>query len=39
MKAYLAHQLNPAKTMKQLIVDRCLFRLVTLSFLALAWCL
>ncbi len=39
MKAFLAHQLNPAKTMQQLIVDRGLFRLVVVSFLTFAWCL
>ena len=39
MKAFLAHQLNPAKTMKQLIVDRCLFRLAVVSWLTFAWCI
>ena len=39
MKAFLAHQLNPKKSMKQLIVDRALFRLVVVSFLAVTWCL
>ena len=39
MKTFLAHQLNPQKSMKQLIVDRCLFRLVMVAFLTVTWCL
>ncbi len=39
MKAFLAHQLNPKKTMQQLIVDRSLFRLVVVAWLTFAWCL
>ena len=39
MKKFLAHQLNPKKSMKQLIVDRCLFRLVVVTFLTVTWCL
>ena len=39
MKAFLAHQLNLQKTMQQFIVDRCLFRLVVVSWLTSAWCI
>ncbi len=39
MKTFLAQQLNPTKTMKQLIVDRCLFRLLVVAFLAVSWCI
>jgi len=39
MKAILYAQLNPSKTMKQLIEDRNLYRLVIVTSLFLAWCL
>ncbi len=39
MKAILYAQLNPSKTMSQLINDRDLYRLVILSTLFLAACL
>jgi len=39
MKAMLYAQLNPCKTMTQLINDRNLYRLVILSSLVLAVCL
>jgi hypothetical protein len=39
MKAILYAQLNPSKTMKQLIQDRNLYRCVIVASLFLAWCL
>jgi len=39
MKTFIASQLNPQKSMKQLIADRCAFRLVVVAFLAITWCL
>jgi len=39
MKAILYAQLNPTKTMRQLVNDRNLYRLAIVSSLLMAWCL
>jgi hypothetical protein len=38
MKALLYAQLNPTKTLGQLIKDRNLYRMLALFMLILAWC-
>jgi hypothetical protein len=38
MKTVIYAQFNPAKTMRQLIDDRCLLRVSILTALALAFC-
>jgi hypothetical protein len=38
MKALFYAQINPSKTLRQLINDRNLYRLIVLAALILAWC-
>lgn len=38
MKAIMWQQINPTKTLKQLVSDRNLFRLIVLAGLAMSWC-
>ncbi|MCX6913300.1 MAG: hypothetical protein NT167_09685 [Verrucomicrobia bacterium] len=38
MKAVIYAQLHPVKTMKQVINDRCLYRVLILGVLVLNWC-
>lgn len=38
MKALLYAQLNPTKTLGQLVNDRSLYRILALFALVLAWC-
>jgi hypothetical protein len=38
MKALLYAQFNPSKTLRQLISDRHLYRLLVLIAVILAWC-
>jgi hypothetical protein len=38
MKNVIYAQFNPVKTMRQLMDDRCLFRLVILASLLIAFC-
>jgi len=38
MKTLLYAQINPSKTLRQLIDDRNLYRLLVLAALILAWC-
>jgi hypothetical protein len=38
MKALLLAQINPTKTLRQLIDDRNLYRLLGLATLILVWC-
>jgi len=38
MKTLIYAQLNPVKTMRQLMDDRCLFRLGILTTLLIAFC-
>jgi hypothetical protein len=38
MKAILYAQLQPVKTMKQLVNDRCLYRLLILGMILMNWC-
>lgn len=38
MKALVYAQLQPVKTMKQFINDRCLYRTLILTMLVLNWC-
>jgi hypothetical protein len=39
MRHKLLGQFNPRKTMKQLIADRTLYRLLILVELTIAWCM
>jgi len=38
MKAIVYAQLNPVKTLKQFITDRCLYRLLILGMILVNWC-
>jgi hypothetical protein len=38
MKAFLRGQLQPVKTMRQMISDRCLYRTLAIALLILNWC-
>lgn len=38
MKALLYAQINPSKTLRQLVDDRNLYRLMALAALILSWC-
>lgn len=38
MKALLYAQINPSKTLRQLVDDRNLYRLLAMAALILAWC-
>jgi len=38
MKLFLCQQFNPTKTMKQIISDRNVYRLVIVVELVLVWC-
>lgn len=38
MKAIVYAQFHPAKTMKQFINDRCLYRMLILAMLVVNWC-
>jgi len=38
MKSNLYAQLHPVKTMKQLVNDRCVYRLLILGMILVNWC-
>jgi hypothetical protein len=38
MKAIVYAQLQPVKTMRQFISDRCLYRTLILALVVLRWC-
>ena len=38
LKALACAQLLPVKTIRQLVNDRCLYRVIILGLLALNWC-
>jgi len=38
MKAIIWNQINPTKSLKQLVSDRNVFRLIVLAGLAMSWC-
>ncbi len=38
MKNFLSAQLRPAKTLKQFVNDRSLYRVLILAFMMMNWC-
>ena len=38
MRTFVYAQLQPVKTIKQLIIDRCLYRMLILTFILMNWC-